>query len=525
MRKINLAPLALGFALGSAVLIAAPGASGTLTAAATSTEVVTATEAVNVRVAPNLSGEVIAQMSPDRLTNIRCGIAGQWLWDTNVWFYSDLPNGERGFWTAYYSDAEYNTWNDLATRYGIERCERAEGGPGGSVYYQPRYAVGDPLAPTSVYTATKDFWSAGGCSSARSSYWPAYFDGQLVTRASAWSLGRLGISYLLESAPTRAEHLKEIVLFDPGNLAEYGDNPCDLAYEQDSLIANWLAGDPERRLLVLAGAVTRDVANPSDTGQLHQGLQQFLFPAVRSMGVADQVLVCNYDLMGHMEVMRRFGHLAGSGSVASCPGSPDASWSPGAPAANACLTDFHPDIEVTFGGYSDSQPDLVVPPGERTTITVDVRWPANRLDFTHCRDRATAEISLLMGVANGRHGLTEMKHRSWEGDLPSLYTDVSTQNSNGHEMSFGTADASAIEPGRWYSVTLVLDGELGNDEILDVQMSRGYRWSGCPSGGGAGSAWCVSGWTRDDIYGVEYSPLLVDQVRPHYFQTIHGQPT
>ncbi|WP_420451958.1 hypothetical protein [Ilumatobacter sp.] len=287
------------------------------------------TEPVNVRVTPNLSGQIITQLDDGTPTNIRCAIAGQQIWDTNVWFYSDLANGERGFWTAYYSDADYNTSDDLSNRYGISRCERPSSTPGASVYYQPRFHLSDPLAPTSTYTAAKDYWAAGSCSAiASAGSWPAHFDGQLVTRASGWSLGRLGITYMLSHFPQRAANLDQIILFDPGNLDEYANNPCDARYDQDELMAQWLDADPSRRLLVLAGAWTRDVGNPDEEGRLHQGLQQHLFPAIRAAGRSHQVLICNYDTMGHAAVMENFGHLAGSGSLTQCPGESDAAWDP-----------------------------------------------------------------------------------------------------------------------------------------------------------------------------------------------------
>jgi hypothetical protein len=178
-----------------------------------------------------------------------------------------------------------------------------------------------------TYTATKDWWSVGGCSAAQSAYWPANFDGQGITRASGWSLGRLGITYLLARFPDRAARLDTIILYDPGNLDEYRSE-CDQAYDQDGLMATWLGGSAGRHLLVLAGKVTRDSDHPDAQGRLHQGIQQNLFPAIRSAGRAEQVLVCNYDKMGHTNVLANFAYLAKSGSVTSCPGSPDGHWSP-----------------------------------------------------------------------------------------------------------------------------------------------------------------------------------------------------
>lgn len=286
-----------------------------------------ATDDVNVRVAPNLSGGILRRLPTGTSATIRCAILGQTIYDTPVWFYSEFVGSVRGFWSAYYSDANYQTLSDLQSRYGIPRCDRSSSATGGSVYYQPRYSPGDPIAPYETLTVTKDFWAAGSCSAAYSAYWAPYFDGRLITRASAWSLGRLGITYLLSEYPARAANLQQIVLFDPGSLADYRSE-CDLRYDQDGLMAGWLRGNSNRRLLVLAGEVTRDQDHPDAAGRWHQGIQQYLFPAIRSAGLSGRVLVCNYDTMKHDEVLRNFGSLAASGSLTACPGSPDASWRP-----------------------------------------------------------------------------------------------------------------------------------------------------------------------------------------------------
>jgi hypothetical protein len=328
--------LAVAFAVALIPLVGASPASGW--------SPITATETVNVRVAPNLSGGVIGQLSPGLAVPIRCAIAGQYIYDTNVWFYAEFPTGTYGFFSAYYSTADYQTWGDLEDRYGIERCERPTTLSGGSVYYQPRYTLGDPIAPYTTYTATKDFWAPPpwwdplpdpieptSCDTEHAAYWPEYFDGRKITRASGWSLGRLGLTYLLDDHAARANNLREIVLFDPGSLGDY-EGACDQRHDQDQLYADWLAADSSRRLLVLAGAVTRDVdtavVNPAGVTEYHQGIQRYLFPAIRSAGVDDQVLVCNYDTMGHLQVMEQFGWLAGSGPLTTCPGQPDDEWHP-----------------------------------------------------------------------------------------------------------------------------------------------------------------------------------------------------
>lgn len=300
------------------------------TAAESAAPRVTTTETVNMRVAPNLSGAVIDKVPVGSSPRIRCAMLGALIYDTPIWFYVEY-GARRGFYSAYYSTAEYETWADLWNRYGIPRCDRPGSAIGGSLYYQPRFSDGDPIAPYSTYTATKDWWAPGGCSASEADYWPSSFDGKVVTRAGAWSLGRLGVTYLLSDNFNRATALDTIILFDPGSLADY-QSECDLMYDQDGLMARWLSQSRDHRLLVLAGKVTRDASHPDTAGRLHQGIQRYLFPDVKAAGRSSQVLVCNYDRMSHADVMKHFSYLIASGSVTVCPTTstikPDASWRP-----------------------------------------------------------------------------------------------------------------------------------------------------------------------------------------------------
>jgi hypothetical protein len=306
---------------------------GSMVPSAAAASSIDTTADVNIRVAPNLSGAVITKIPNGTTPSIRCASSGQAIYDNAVWFYVDLHDNVRGFFSAYYSTADFRTWDDLRNRYGVVRCDRAATTVGGSMYYQPRYDAADPIAPYAAYTATKDWWSREGsdCSTQYSDYWPASFDGRKITRASAWSLGRLGITYLLKQNPTRSSQLDTIILFDPGSLGDY-ESYCDLKYPQDELMATWLSGSSSRRLIVLAGKVTRDVDHPDAQGRHHQGIQRHLFPAIRNAGRASQVLVCNYDSVGHPDLLRTFSSLVASGSATSCPTSgsirPNAAWHP-----------------------------------------------------------------------------------------------------------------------------------------------------------------------------------------------------
>ena len=282
------------------------------------------TEPVNVRVTPNVSGQVIAQLDDGTPTNIRCAIAGQQIWDTNVWFYSDLTNGNTGSGLRTTPTPSTTPGTISQTDTKSVGCERPASTPGASVYYQPRFHLGDPLAPTSAYTAAKDYWAAGNCSATPRSMTcpPTSTAPQLVAQATGRaSAARHHLHALAQRQPHSSGQPQRDHPVRPRQPRRIQNNPCDAQYDQDQLMADWLNGDDDRRLLVIAGAWTarriqprrrRAAASRHPTTPLPSHPQPRPF---RSSACLPQ-----RTAMGHLEIMETFGHLAGSGSITTCPG-------------------------------------------------------------------------------------------------------------------------------------------------------------------------------------------------------------
>lgn len=267
---------------GCALACVTPGA-----APAMAYETVRTTTLVNMRAAPNLSGSVVGYQGNGTAPKIRCTGSGQQISDTNVWLFidSDAPSGFGGGWlTAYYTDAVCDTYQDLHDRYGIPRCDRPAAVFGGSVYFRP----GTPRATRSSRTRrTRPPRTGGPRATAPRGVPPtgpptSTDEASPARAAGAWAGSASRTSWPF---PERAARLNTVVLFDPGDLADYR-SACDQAYDQDGLMAKWLSGDSGRRLLVLAGAVTRDADHPDAAGRLHQGIQQELLPRSGPPGAA-----------------------------------------------------------------------------------------------------------------------------------------------------------------------------------------------------------------------------------------------
>ena len=136
-------------------------------------------------------------------------------------------------------------------------------------------------------------------------------------------------------------------------------------------------------------------------------------------------------------------------------------------------------------------------------MTVKLKWRAEDLTFAaSCRERAAVEIEATWGLSSNRHKLSQ-EFTLENSTLPRSYND--SDQSRG-ESAFGVAKASELVANKWYSVDLVFDGSLGNNEFLDLVASRGYRWSPCA----LGDALCVAGWTKKDQYGPDKKLYLLD---------------
>ena len=165
-------------------------------------------------------------------------------------------------------------------------------------------------------------------------------NGKLINTLAGWSYGRNGPIMFLETRPAWWAQIHYVLLFDPGSLSDYSAGVCDTKYPNKSfVVADWLAQDPANRLVVLAGAVTADYSHPVN-GYAHAGIQNYLFPAIRSYpviggrNIRKQVVVCNYDGMKHEDVWINFKGEMNKAPItlSTCPSAPGynhvVSWNP-----------------------------------------------------------------------------------------------------------------------------------------------------------------------------------------------------
>jgi hypothetical protein len=123
-------------------------------------------------------------------------------------------------------------------------------------------------------------------------------------------------------------------------LNDYATGICDTQYPGKSFtLAMWLAQNPINKLVVLAGSVTADYFHPVN-GYAHAGIQNYLFPAIRSypvikgQNIRKQVVVCNYDGMSHTGVWINFKSWMNKAPItlSTCPTAPGyshiVSWNP-----------------------------------------------------------------------------------------------------------------------------------------------------------------------------------------------------
>jgi hypothetical protein len=273
----------------------------------------------NVRECATTSCRVVGSMPNGPIPDLACQVWGERVilggYITNIWNKVRTPSGAVGYMT----DAGVNE-----TPGGTEfdpRLPRCGGTHGGSVYFKPRgWQPLDPKA-NADYVMDKDDWSSGDCGVTSSGNFPDVIDGKLVTTLAGWSVGRLAPTYLMyyNFARVRA-NIDSIILYDPGNVDDYfGEGSCDPEFDQAYAYAAWLQARVTNRLLILAGDVTRDAAHPDAFGVTHQGIRRALFTQISGTPQAQQVLICNYDDLDHVDVLRKFADVVRWGSQYSCP--------------------------------------------------------------------------------------------------------------------------------------------------------------------------------------------------------------
>ncbi|HZQ64443.1 MAG TPA: hypothetical protein VFA66_04365 [Gaiellaceae bacterium] len=186
-----------------------------------------------------------------------------------------------------------------------------------SVFYSPN------STPTafSGYSAA-DFnlpygsWVAGNCSAARASVIPGLATQDVAATLSGWSIGRLGPIYYLSSAGSqRVGQVRTIVLFDPGNSSDMRAS-CDVRYDINSLLANWLRANGGTHLIVLTGQLSEEAKAGKSS---FAGLWKYYFAGIWNQPFADRALVCDYKNLDHKLVFKYFSWMARNPVIGACP--------------------------------------------------------------------------------------------------------------------------------------------------------------------------------------------------------------
>jgi len=202
-----------------------------------------------------------------------------------------------------------------------------------SAFYWPQLGPDDwPRQPPFEAPADKNVafsdWDTGGTCRPDSAHFN--LPGTVNTLAG-WSGSRIAPVYFLAANPSRWSQIHTIILFDPGSYDEMydGGSGCDkrLSPSVNSILAKWLESS-QNRLLVLTGQVSEEKHEFLGVrwGKAQfAGLWNFYFHDLwpKSADIRSRAIVCDYDYMGHDEVIEDFWQIvkaaaAGNGRD-SCP--------------------------------------------------------------------------------------------------------------------------------------------------------------------------------------------------------------
>jgi hypothetical protein len=195
-----------------------------------------------------------------------------------------------------------------------------------SVFYSPNNTP-DAVSGLTVadLNLVYDEWTTGGCSPSAAANIP-----NGVSILAGWSIGRLGPIYFLDAAGQRVSQVHTIILFDPGNTANFTGSSCDTKVKPsiNSLLANWLKSNGSNRLIVLTGKVSEDQHGGRST---FAGLWKYYFAGIWNQSFASRAQVCDYHNLGHQQVLTDFAGMV-QNPIHSCPiarGAPNpVAWNP-----------------------------------------------------------------------------------------------------------------------------------------------------------------------------------------------------
>lgn len=194
------------------------------------------------------------------------------------------------------------------------------GGPT-SVFYSPdddpstNQGIG-PIADLNIPYAA---WTGPNCTDSEAADIPAG-----VSTLAGWSVGRLGPIYFLAGASAaQIAAVHRIILFDPGNSGDFSG--CDVHYNINSLFADWIASNPANRLMVFTGERSEQKSGQRST---FAGLWKQYFAGIWNRSFAWQAQVCDYDGLGHADVIKHFWTFVQNPNDA-CPSGPSlTAWNP-----------------------------------------------------------------------------------------------------------------------------------------------------------------------------------------------------
>lgn len=140
-----------------------------------------------------------------------------------------------------------------------------------------------------------------------------------IQQLVGWSAGRLGPTYYLKK--NGGSKIRSIIILDPGSGTELD---CDKTVKAGEVLARWLQGDSQRRLLIISAASSSARPKPNDPP--NKALREtYLSPKITGTPQEKQVSVCaaldgKNNLMAHdKRIPRRFDAIIGQPLGAGCP--------------------------------------------------------------------------------------------------------------------------------------------------------------------------------------------------------------
>jgi hypothetical protein len=245
-----------------------------------------------------------------------------WYFVLNVTRPTNAGVTNQGYLNAHYINDGANA-NQIDA--GVPQCGAPPPPPPGpnSVFYSPNNTPdavsGLTLADLNI---VYDDWAIGNCSASGGANIP-----NGVSTLAGWSIGRLGPIYFLAAAGQRVSQVHTIILFDPGNTANF-QGSCDMNYNINALLANWLRSNGANRLIVLTGLVSEDQQGGKST---FAGLWKYYFAGIWNQSFAGQAQICDYHNLDHQSVLTDFAGMV-QNPIHGCPtksGAPSpVAWNP-----------------------------------------------------------------------------------------------------------------------------------------------------------------------------------------------------